>query len=291
MNTKDGKVMDNEFEKIYEWTNEKIIFERRRLKEYKSEIRQSEGLIAGIIILCLIIAFFAPTVLAKYIFITVAILMLTFCTFYTFKNERKIISKQNQYSEFALSELAIHIKDGFTYDKDEEISASCYKKSGFNRIYKELISQGVISGIKNNHKILLSNIIVKSEDSELFRGIFAYSSINKNVDEIDVMRVDSKNNKKEKYQIPNEEMYIYAEDIEKAREVMTDDVVRFIEQFTKETSCKLELMLNKDMIFFRFYDKDILTKPISNDKETKEFLYKYYRIIKFVSDFVNTIDK
>lgn len=283
--------MDNEFEKIYEWTNERIVPERKKLKEYKSEIRQSEGLIAGIIILCLIIAFFAPTVIAKYIFLTVSILMLIFSTLYTFKNERKIIAKQNQYSEIALSELATHIKNGFTYDKDEEISASCYKKSGFNRIYKELISQGVISGTKNNHNIAVSNIIVKAEDSELFRGIFAYASINKNVEEIDVMRVDSKNNKKQKYKIPNEEMYIYAEDIEKARGVMTDDVVRFIEQFITETSYKLELMLNKDMVFFRFYDKDILIKPISNDKETKEYLYKYYRIIKFVSDFINTIDK
>ena len=50
-------------------------------------------------------------------------------------------------------------------------------------------------------------------------------------------------------------------------------------------------MINKNMIFFRFYDKDILTKPISNDKETKEFLYKYYRIIEFISEFIYIIDK
>ena len=37
--------------------------------------------------------------------------------FYTFKGERKIIEKQNKYSEFALSELAVHIEDGFIYEK------------------------------------------------------------------------------------------------------------------------------------------------------------------------------
>ena len=194
-------------------------------------------------------------------------------------------------SEFALSELAVHIKDGFVYEKNEEISGSYYRKSGFNRIYKELNSQGVISGTKNEHSISLSNIIVKSETKELFRGIFACATIKKNINEIDVMRVNSKNNKKEKYQIPNQEMYMYAESIEEARNVITNEVIRFFEDFIEETKYKFELMINKNMIFFRFYDKDILTKPISNDKETKEFLYKYYRIIEFISEFIYIIDK
>ena len=283
--------MNSEFEKIYEWTNEKLASERKNIKEYKVEIRQSEALIIGIIILCLIIAFFAPTATAKYIYITVAVLMFVFCTFYTLKNERRITSRQNKYSEFALSELAVHIKDGFVYEKNEEISGSYYRKSGFNRIYKELNSQGVISGTKNEHSISLSNIIVKSETKELFRGIFACATIKKNINEIDVMRVNSKNNKKEKYQIPNQEMYMYAESIEEARNVITNEVIRFFEDFIEETKYKFELMINKNMIFFRFYDKDILTKPISNDKETKEFLYKYYRIIEFISEFIYIIDK
>ena len=105
------------------------------------------------------------------------------------------------------------------------------------------------------------------------------------------MRVNSKNNKKEKYQIPNQEMYMYAESIEEARNVITNEVIRFFEDFIEETKYKFELMINKNMIFFRFYDKDILTKPISNDKETKEFLYKYYRIIEFISEFIYIIDK
>lgn len=49
--------MGEEFEKIYEWTNEKIAKEKAKLEEYKRDIRQSEGLIVGIIIVSLIIAF------------------------------------------------------------------------------------------------------------------------------------------------------------------------------------------------------------------------------------------
>ena len=45
--------MREDFEKIYEFTNEKIVNEKQRVKEYKKDIRQSEGLIIGIIVVCL----------------------------------------------------------------------------------------------------------------------------------------------------------------------------------------------------------------------------------------------
>lgn len=283
--------MEEEFEKIYEWTNEKIQKEKKRLKEYKSDIRQSEGLLVGIITVCLIIAFVTNIIMAKYIFITVAIMMLIFCTFYSFKNEGRIIEEQNKYSEFALSELATHIEDGFIYEQDEEISGSFYRKSGFNRIYKELISKGVITGTKGNHSISVSNIIVKGQNKELFRGIFAYGTLNQNINEIDVMRVNSKNNKKEKFEIPNQELFIYSEKMKEARKIITDDIIEKLAKFREESNLKFEFMINKNLIFFRFFDNEIITKPIANDKQTKEYLYKYYKIIKFVSEFISEIDK
>ncbi len=283
--------MDSEFEKIYEWTNEKIEKERKKVKEYKKDVRQSEGLLIGIIIICLIIAFLTDVQMAKYIFMTVAGFMFLFCTFYLFKYERKIIDKQNEHSEYSLAELATHIKDGFIYEEDEEISGSFYRKSGFNRIYKELISKGVITGTKQNHTISLSNIIVKSQTKELFRGIFVYGTLNHSMDEIDVMRVNCKNNKKEKYEIAGQNLYIYAENMNKARSVLTDEVIEKATQFKSEINLNFEMMVNKNLIFFRFFDNDIITKPITNEKETKQYLYKYYRIIEFVADFINSIDK
>ena len=283
--------MREDFEKIYEFTNEKIVNEKQRVKEYKKDIRQSEGLIIGIIVVCLIISFLAPTQMAQYIFVTVAAMMFIFCTFYTFKGERTIIEEQNKFSEVALSELAVHIKDGFVYEKDEELSGSYYRKSGFNRIYKELESYGLISGTKDGHSISLSNIIVKAPNKELFRGIFAYGTLKKSIKEIDVMRVNSKNNKKEKYELPNQELYMYAEEMNDARKIINDDVIKFIEEFKNETKYKFEFMINKDLVFFRFFDNEILTKPIANDKETKEYLYKYYRIIEFLSEFIEKIEK
>ncbi len=281
----------NEFEKIYEWTNEKLTEEIKKIKEFKRDIRQSELLIIAMIIVCIIISFFAPSATAKYVFITVAILMFMFCTFYTFKNERKIVARQNKFSDFALSELAIHINDGFVYEKDEELSGSYYRKSGFNRIYKELKSQGVISGNREGHNISLSNIIVNSPNKELFRGIFSFGTLNQEFHEIDVMTVNSNNNKKEKYEIPNTGLYLYAESIQEARKIVNDDVIEYVKNFAQDTKYKLEFMINKNMVYFRFFDKDILTKPIANDKETKEFLFKYYRIIEFMAGFINLIEK
>lgn len=283
--------MNQEFEEIYKLTNEKITLEKQKVNEHKKDIRQSEWLIVGIILVCLIISFITSIVMAKYIFITVAIMMFVFCTIYTFRSERKIIERQNKYSEIALSELAIHIKDGFTYEKDEEISGSYYRKSGFNKIYKELDSKGVISGKRKESTISVSNIIVRSQSKELFRGIFAYGTLKNEFEEIDVMRVNSKNNKKEKYEIPNQELFMYSENMRIARNIITDEILEDVRNFYEETGLKFEFMIHKNLIFFRFFDREILTKPIANDKQTKEYLYKYYRIIEFISKFIEKIDK
>ena len=283
--------MNEAFEKVYEWTNEKLQKERERVDEYKKDVRQSEALVIGIIIVCLIISFIAGDQTSKYVFVTVAAMMFIFCTFYTFKHERKIIEKQNKYSEFALSELAVHIEDGFIYEKDEELSGSYYRKSGFNRMYRRLESKGVISGSKENHNISLSNIIVKGSNKELFRGIFIYGTLAKSIDEIDVMKVNSKNNKKEKFEIPGQGLYMYAESIEEARKVLTDEVLEYIVKFQEETKYKYEYMIHKNMVFFRFFDNEVLTKPITNDNETKAYLYKYYRIIEFMTGLLTLLEK
>ena len=92
--------MNQEFEEIYKWTNEKIVEEKKKVNEYKKDIRQSEGLIIGIILVCLMISFMTNILMAKYIFVTVAAMMFIFCSFYTFRNERKIIARQNSHKRW-----------------------------------------------------------------------------------------------------------------------------------------------------------------------------------------------
>ena len=282
--------MNREFEEIYEFTNEKIAKEKEALREFKTDIRQSEGLVVGIIVICIIISLITKITIAKYIFITVAAMMLLFCGFYIFSNERKIIGKQNQFSEVALSELAVRIQDGFIYEKEAEISGTYYRKSGFNRVYKDLTSIGVLSGTRNGHNISASNVIVKGQNKELFRGIFTYAELNNSFEEIDLMRVNSKNNKKEKYEIPNTGIFMYSESTVNSQRIINDEVINCMINFMEDTKIKFEMMVNKELVFFRFLDSDILTKPIPNDKETKEFLYKYYRIIDFTAQMSTLLD-
>lgn len=283
--------MDKEFENIYTSTLEELKEQRERVKEFKKDIRESEGLIIGIIIICLIISFATDLQMAKYIFVTVAGMMFLFCTIYTFANERKIIARQNKYSEVALAEMIPQIEEKFIYDKDEEISETYYKKSGFDRIYKQLYSKGVIKGIRNNYEILVANIMVKNQTKEIFRGIFAHATLENQFREIDVMTINSKNNRKQKYEVPYQGLYMYSEDTEESRKIITDKVLELVKDFTKSTGLKVEFMVNQNIIFFRFFDNQIFTKPIANDKETKKYLYKYFKIIEFVAKMSKDIDQ
>lgn len=240
--------------------------------------------------MCIIISLITKIAIAKYIFITVAGMMLLFCGFYTFSNERKIIDKQNKFSEVALQELTVRIKDGFVYEKEGEISGTYYRKSGFNRTYSDLKSIGVISGTREGHNIYASNVIVKAQSRVAFRGIFSYAELHNNFEEIDLMRVNSQNNKKEKYEIPNTGLFMYSENTNKAKEIVDDGLVAILQKFYEETKIDYEIMLNKEMIFFRFHDSEILTKPLVNDKATKDFLYRYYKIIEFTAIVANYVD-
>lgn len=283
--------MNKEFEEIYKNVTEELSDAKTKINEYKKDIRESEILIIGIIVVCLIISFITDILMAKYIFITVSAMMFIFCTIYTFINERRIIARQNKYSEVALLTAIYHIKDQFTYEKDEQISGTYYRKSGFDRIYKDLESRGCISGERDNHEIAISNIIVKNNSREIFRGIFGYATLHKIFDEIDVMTVNSKNHIKQKYEVPYQGLYMYSADTESSRKVLTDDIFEDVRIFSGTTALKLEFMVNKDLVFFRFFDNKILTKPIANDKETKEYINQYFNIIDFIARIATKIDE
>ena len=50
-------------------------------------------------------------------------------------------------------------------------------------------------------------------------------------------------------------------------------------------------MVNKDLVFFRFFDNKILTKPIANDKKTKEYINQYFNIIDFISKIATKLNQ
>lgn len=283
--------MNSEFEEIYKNVINELSETRAKLDEYKKDIRESEALIIGIIIVCLIISFVTDIMMAKYIFLSVSAMMFIFCTIYTFSNERRITARQNKYSEAALIESVSYIKDDFVYEQNDLNSDSYYGKSGFDRSYKNLESKGCISGKRDGHTISVSNVIVRNNSREIFRGIFGYATLHKNFNEIDVMTVNSKKHRKQKYEVPYQGLYMYSEDNESARKIITDDIFEDVRVFTEYTGVKIEFMVNKDLVFFRFFDNKILTKPIANDKETKEYINQYFNIIDFISKIATKLNE
>ena len=84
---------------------------------------------------------------------------------------------------------------------------------------------------------------------------------------------------------------MYSEDTESARKIFTDDIFEDVRVFTNYTRIKLEFMVNKDLVFFRFFDNKILTKPIANDKKTKEYINQYFNIIDFISKIATKLNQ
>jgi len=78
--------MNKEFEEIYKNVTKELSDVKVKIDEYKKDIRESEALIIGIIIVCLVISFITDITMAKYIFISVSAMMFIFCTIYTFAN-------------------------------------------------------------------------------------------------------------------------------------------------------------------------------------------------------------
>ena len=105
------------------------------------------------------------------------------------------------------------------------------------------------------------------------------------------MKIKRKNKKKEKYEIHETGIFMYSESTEKSKQIIDEEIIECIREFMKETKIKFEMMVNKELVFFRFLDSDMLTKPLANDKATKEFLYKYFRIIDFTAHMSYLLDK
>ena len=61
------------------------------------------------------------------------------------------------------------------------------------------------------------------------------------------MRVNSKNNKKEKFEIPNQELFMYSEKMKEARKIITDDIIEKLAKFREESNLKFEFMINKNL--------------------------------------------
>ena len=151
-----------------------------------------------------------------------------------------------------------------------------------------------MSGEKNGRKIGIANITIEKHDKDnkkkicLFKWAFAFCELNENIDEIDVMKVDSKINKKEKAEIKEENLYMYSEDIKYANKIVDEKIIQLVKEVKREFDITLEFMIHKNGLYVRFFTDNMLLFSVSDEKEV---LYKYYRLIEFMNEFAETIEK
>lgn len=287
-----------EFLNLYESINNKVKKEKERVRNSISDIRYSEILLYFLSFISIIAFFMAPIDSAKLIFLTVGIFMLIISFIYMIINEIKIFGLKSKFKKVLMKEFTASISEEFEYKDNESISEVYYKKSGFNQMYKNIYSDGYIKANKDNRNIEIGNIsvikdITKSNQNitvEVFNGIFAYTTLNEYIDEIDLMRVNSKNNIKEKLEIQNGNLYMYSENIIKAREILDDSMLQKVIKIKKELGIELEIMVNKNEAFFRFFTSNTISTNLFASKNEKQALYYYYLIIQFILDFTKELE-
>ena len=140
----------------------------------------------------------------------------------------------------------------------------------------------VVKDITSNNR----NITV-----EAFNGVFAHSHISKKFPEIDIMRTNSKNNVKQKMEIAPQKLYMYSEDINKALEIVDNTLIHKIMSFRKELGIDVEIMIYEDEIYFRFFTGNIISVNLFDGDSEKKILYYYYRIIQFIVEFSDEVEK
>ena len=224
------KEYPQEFLEICDWVNEKVAKKRAILNLEKTEKRQLQMLLGAIMALMIfiIIAFANQTL--KTIAWVIFMIAFAILVFYSFLENLKILKKKVEFKEIVLEEFAVHLKDGFTYEQNGEISESKYRKSGFDKAYNEFFSNSYMEGQKNGRNIGVANVIIKkrqknNELKETFKGAFAFANLNSIVKEIDIMKVNSTKNTREKFCLEEADLYMYSDNIDDAKKIIDKSIV------------------------------------------------------------------
>ncbi|MBR3133757.1 MAG: hypothetical protein IKG42_06895 [Clostridia bacterium] len=289
----------NDFLELYELINENIRHEKNKVVSDVHENRISEIIIFVLSFISIIASFIAPIENSKTMFLVIGIIILLIGIGYMIINEIKIVGIKYRYRKKVMEEFTKDISNDWEYMMNEPISEVYYKKSGFNQNYKSLFSDGFLKAKRNKNLIEIGNISVEKDITnnnrnitiEAFNGIFAHSHINKKVQEIDIMRTNSKNNVKQKMEIAEQKLYMYSEDINKALEIVDNTLIHKIMQFRKELGIDVEIMIYEDEIYFRFFTGNLISVNLFGSDSEKKILYYYYRIIQFIMEFSDEIEK
>ena len=81
---------------------------------------------------------------------------------------------------------------------------------------------------------------------------------------------------------------MYSEDIKYANKIVDEKIIQLVKEVKREFDITLEFMIHKNGLYVRFFTDNMLLFSVSDEKEV---LYKYYRLIEFMNEFAETIEK
>lgn len=298
MSNKRKSKYPEEFLEICSWVDEKVVKEKNILHLEVVEKRQSQMLIIGIMLLMLFIIFVFRDDLVNIGAISVLVLSIVGLIIYTIMADLKILKEKVDVKRRVLEEFAIHVRDGFTYESNGEVSESKYRRSGFNKNYNEFISNCYMAGDRSGKNIGIANIDVrkridgkKEETKTIFTGVFTHVDLKMFAKEIDLMTVNSKNNVRDKISFDEDKLYMYTENKEYGLAIFDSNVMDKVRQIKEEFNTTLELMINKQMLYMRFFMTDLNNTLLFASNNEIKLLYKYYRIIETTYELSEIIDE
>ena len=236
---------------------------------------------------------------------------------------------RKDYKNDIISSFINLINPNLRYDPNVEIEvvSAEYRKAGFdNKKFNKVYADDNIEGFIDNSTFIkmcefeaefrivtetdikidkgLQSILKKDkfththihEDEQIFRGIFAQSECEANVEPC--VRI-----LKNKTKIPNEnrveldstefEKYfdVYSDNKIVAIQVLTSDVMMMLLDFYNKHKIDYEILLRNRKIYIRFWVGPMFEPAIFKSSMNKKILLQYFGILKFVLDVTKGINK
>lgn len=289
---------DDEFNEMYNSLRKKYEKSEKKVRNLSSLIAKAEIVLIIILILCIFIS------IINQIFLLLITFDLTIAIILVILKENLLRSEKRKLKKQFIENFVKDINEGFMFDENGELSERSYKLSGFDRAFNIFESKNYLEGfLDDDTKIMLAEIKVKHEKKienkriieNKFEGTFGYANINKKFTEaIKLLNkkeqitstevVSEKNSKKFK------DVFDVFADEDMFREIFDKQLIKTIMGYIKNFDINLEIIIEGSNIYFRFYNKDLISHKNFGSNEEKLCLWKYYCMIQLIYIIVDRIN-
>ena len=231
-------------------------------------------------------------------------LILYFKFYFDYRNFKK--DYYNTIFKAFLNQLDLDLNYSYI-NIHEDTVAELYKKANFYDEYFNtyIVTNHIYGNVSNDITIDLNYLhLINKEDSTrplykytVFKGIFAYSEINKSFpSSIKILINDPLKSKKvnmDNYTF--EKLFdVISDDQILAMRILTPDVQKYLVDFYQNSELNFEISINEDKIYFRFKGNNIFDKSFLKNPTNLNILYKNYStlyfIIQLIQNFGETIN-